>query len=443
MNRVLRTEYSSSFAYLFLALIPALATGVGMPLPAFLCLYFGLLLFLLPCAVPKLSGREALFAFLGVLAELLGFLPIRLYGCPLIHYIAHALGVIAAGVFVGVMKHRTTHDDFSAKFRFSVVFILVFVGVMYLSLLIGITEEFVVPISRANIKTAVEHAIPIAILLLVTGVLLLRGLRGLDGTVNERDFNRRQLRDVLVFAAGVSTVLLINPLLYRGLVWVMNNVVVAGANRLAWAFNKLLEFIASKGPKLNEQPVVIATENASEYVPPPQSGMMTEQEPESYMIDDAGEKVLYKSLLYIFLAIAAAVLLVILIIELVKLIKKLRRRGGGRGRGYPNEIREALDDDAPKKADKPKKRGEPRIRIRYYYREFMRYMRRIPITIRPSDTCGDINESAEASLRVNEEELSEFRDIYEQARYSAESVPTEQDAARMKTLYERLRNKRA
>ena len=444
MNRLLRTAYSTTLAYLFIAIIPALAAGTGMPFPAFVCLYFGVLVFLLPHAAPKLAGKEALFKLLGVLLALIGFVPILLYRRPLVHFIAYGAAVLFAGLFTETLKHRTTHDDFAAKFRFSVFLILGVIAAMYLSQIIGIAEEFVVPISRANIKQAVEHTVPIAIMLLVTGVLLLRGLRALDGTVNERDFNRRQLRDAFVYAALVSFFFMINPFFYKGLAWVMNKLVVAGFDRLAQAFGKLLDLIAGLGPKLNEQPLVVASPEPAPEGGLPPAPLATPVPVTDYKIDDAGEKYLYKTLLYIFIGIAAAVLLTILVIELVKLIKKLRKKGGSRGRGYPNEIREALDDDdAGKKADKPKKRGEPRTRIRYYYREFLRILRRVPVLVHPSDTCGEINENAKTALRVDEEELSEFREIYEHARYSTEPAPTEQDAARMKTLYEGLKNRRS
>jgi hypothetical protein len=442
MNRFLRTAYSTSLVYFVLAFIAALSTGVGMPFPAFLCLYFALLIILLPNAVPKLKGRGALLILPGVLLALLGFLAVKLYRCPSAHYIVHGLGLIAAAIFLGALRHRTTHDDFEAKFRFSVIAVLAFVAVMYLILLFGSTEELVVPIKKEYVKQAVDHGVPIAIMLLVTGVLLLRGLRGLQGTMSEKDFNRRQLRDVLVYGSLVSVVFMINPYLYRGLRWFVNSVLHPAGQGVVWAFNKLLELLANKRMDPFEVPDVDTTPAPSEYVPAPQTDMFVDKEPEHYMIDDADEGTLYRTLLYIFIAVAAAILLTILIIELVKLIEKLRERAGGRGRGYPNEIREALgDEDTGNRAEKPKKRGEPRIRIRYYYREFMRLLRREHVRIEASDTCGSINDRARKTRRGKEEELSEFRELYEKARYRAEEAPAEQDAARMKTLYEELKNR--
>ena len=443
MNRFLRTAFAASFAYFFLSLIPAIATGVGMPLPAFVCLYFGLLLILLPYCIPKLSKEAALFVTAGILLELLGFLPIRLYNCPNFHYIVHGIGAAFAAAFIGVMRHRTTHDDFSAKFRFSVVLIIGIISALVISMLFHVTEDLIVPIGRSNVWIAIEHGVPIAIMLLVTGVLLLRGLRGLQGTMNERDFNRRQLRDVLIYASLVSAVFLVNPYLYRVLRWIMVGVLRPAFRKLGVAFDEFLELIANKDPNFYDIPEAEETPLPTEYAAPPQTDMFVDKEPEHYMIDDADEGSLYRTLLYIFAAVAAAVLLTILVIELVKLIKKLRERGGGRGRGYPNEITESLgEDDTGVRAAKPKKRGEPRIRIRYYYREFLRLLRRAHVLLEPSDTCGNINDRAQTTIRKKDEELSEFRELYEKARYSAEEAPTEQDAARMKALYDDFKNKR-
>ena len=438
MNRFLRTAYSATFVYFILALIASLATGAGMPFLPFLCLYFGLLLGLLPYGAPKLSDKQPACAALGALLALLGFLPIRLEGGPLIHYIAHGLGLLAAGLFVHTLKHRTTHHDFAAKFRFSAVLLLAFIAYLYLSQLIGLTDESIFPVRKEHVTQALDHVVPLAIMLLMTGVLLLRGLRGLEGMTDEKAFNRRQLRDLLLYASIVGLVFLVNPFpyLYRGLAWLIGR----GARSLVWAFNRLLDLLANKDPKF-DPPTPEVTPEPSEDIPPPPSDMVTAQEPAQYKIDDAGEATLYTTILYIFLAVLAAALLAILIVEARKLIKKLRDRSGASSRGYPEEIRESLDDgDTAHKGAKPRRRSAaPRLRMRYLYGEFLRLLRRIPIRIEPADTCGEINEHAHKVMRAGERDLSEFRDLYELARYREAQAPTEQDAARMKRLLDRLK----
>ena len=444
MNRFFRTAYAAAFVYLFLALIAGLATGVGMPFPAFLCLYFGLLLALLPNALPKLRGREPLFLALGVLMALLGALPIRLSGGTAAHYVAHGLGVLAAGLFLRTLKHRTTHSDFAAKFRFSIVLVLALIALVYLSLLVRTADETLLPVQQAYVSGAIDHVVPVAIMLLVTGVLLLRGLRGLQGMVNEKAFNRRQLRDLLLYAAVVIVVFVFRPLryLYRGGVWLMDSVVRPALRYLLWAFDQFLELIANKEPKF-DPPTPEATPDPSEYVLPPSPPLFGEQEPEHYKIDEAGESRLYQTILYIFVGAFAAILLVILILEIRKMIRKLRERSA-QGRGYPNEVRESLDEaDGAHRGRKPRRRsGDPRLRMRYLYGEFLRFLRRVPLHIDPADTCGRIEQRAQNALRQRDEELAEFRALYEQARYRADEAPTEGDAARMKALLDRLKKGR-
>lgn len=444
MNRFLRTAYSATLVYLFLALIAALITGVGMPFSSYLCVYFGLLSALLPYAAPKASNRGALLTVLGVGLALMGFLPIWLLGCTIVHYIAHGLGMLAAALFFHTLKHRTTHNDFAAKFRFSVVLLLALIAYLYLSLLIGFAAEDILSVRKEYVSEAIDHVVPIAIMLLVTGVLLLRGLRGLEGTVDEKAFNRRQLRDLLIYASIVSVVFLVNPFPYliRVLNWLMDDVVRPAARGLKWALGRLLDLLANKSPKF-DAPTPEATPDPSEYyLPPPESTLFSN--PDQYKVDETGETSLYRTILYIFVTAVAVILLVILLLEIRKMIRRIRDRNGARGRGYPHEILESLDDgDTVKEKKALKKRSAvPRMRIRYLYSEFLRHLRRVPIHIEAADTCGKINERAKKVMRGSDEDLSEFRELYEQARYCEDRTPTERDAARMKTLLDRLKKGR-
>ena len=106
MNRFFRTAYSATLVYLCLTLFGVLFTGVGMPFPAFSCLYFGLLLFLLPDISQKLIGKELLFSVIGTVTAMLGFLPIALWHCPMLHWLIHLSGITAAVVFLLILQQN-------------------------------------------------------------------------------------------------------------------------------------------------------------------------------------------------------------------------------------------------------------------------------------------------------------------------------------------------
>ena len=71
MNRFFRTAYAMTLAYLFATILAVLITGVKVPFAAFSCLYFGLLIALLPAASQKLSGKEPLFGCIGAAVALI------------------------------------------------------------------------------------------------------------------------------------------------------------------------------------------------------------------------------------------------------------------------------------------------------------------------------------------------------------------------------------
>ena len=89
MNHFFRTAYSTTLVYLCLTLFGVLSTGLSMPFLAFSCLYFGLLLFLLPDMSQRLTGKGRLFHLTGAMTAMLGFLPIALWRCPMIHWLIH------------------------------------------------------------------------------------------------------------------------------------------------------------------------------------------------------------------------------------------------------------------------------------------------------------------------------------------------------------------
>lgn len=439
MNRFFRTAYASTVAYLILALIAALITGVPVPFPAFSCLYFGLLVTLLPAATHKLSGKERLFVPLGALTALLGFVPLALWRCPLLHYLIHGVGMLFGVVFLSVLRHRTTHADFKAKFQFTTVVVLVAIGFVYLMLLVGVDKSGILPGQSENVRVAVNGAVPFAITMLVTGVLHLRGLRAQAGVVDERAFNRRQLRDTLIFAAIVTVVFLTDPVSYLKTAadFLLNDVLRPAAAFLARILAAVLKLISCARPEAEEPAPTPVPTNDPNTLP---AAELAETEPEQYYYE--GGDVSY-TLSYIFLAIAALVLALILAVELRKLIKSLRKRNKNRGRGYPHETREKLSPKAkPRDADHPRKRSaDPRERIRFLYAEFLRYLRKIPVRFHKSNTCGEIERRAKTGLHADPSDLGELTELYEKARYHQDEPPAEADAQRMKTLLNRVKNK--
>lgn len=439
MNRFFRTAYASTLVYLILALLASLITGAAMPFLTFSCLYFGLLLALLPAASQRLSGKELPFALLGAVAALLGFVTLALWRCSLLHYLVHGIGMLSGVVFLFLLRHRTTHADFKAKYQFTTVLVLVGIGFIYLALLAGVDRNGVVPVQSENVRIAVNGAVPFAITLLVTGVLLLRGLRAQAGVVDERAFNRRQLRDTLIFAAIVTVVFLIDPVVYLKAAadFLLNGVLRPVAEFLARMLAALLRLMSCTRPE-TEEPVQTPVPT-SDPQPMPATEPV-EVEPEHFYIE--GDD-LTLTLSYIFIGAAAIVLLAILAFQLAKLVKSLRKRNKNRGRGYPHETRETLVPEAEAQGnDKPRKRSEdPRERIRYLYAEFLRYLRKVPIRFQRSSTCGEIEHRAERSLHADPSDISDLTGLYEKARYQQKEAPAEADAHRMKTLLNRIKNR--
>ncbi len=438
MNRFFRTAYAMTLAYLFATILAVLITGVKVPFAAFSCLYFGLLIALLPAASQKLSGKEPLFGCIGAAVALLGFLPIVLRHCPLLHYFVHAIGIACAAVFCSVLRHRTTHDDFEAKYKFTIITVLIMIGFIYLGLLSGIYESGMVTASRENMRLAMNCIVPIAIVLLVTGVLLLRGLRAQDGTIDERTFNLRQLRDTLIFAALVTLIFAVDPFpfLKKAAVFLFKDVLRPAASFLARMLAALLQMMSCARPEAERAPETPAP-TADPEAPP--VAQLAETQPEHYKIDG---KDLSLTISYIFLAAAAVVLLVILALQIKKLVKRLRDRSKNRGRGYPHEKRETISvkNEAHSRGKQPKKRGgTPRERMRYLYAEFLHYLRRVPIRFADTNTCREIEARAKSGLLADSSDLSDFSGLYEQARYREEDVPTEDDERRMKTLLGRIK----
>ena len=436
MNRFFRTAYSTTLTYLYLTLLTVSITGIGMPFLSFSCLFFGLLVFLLPSVVRKLQGREVLCGILGALIALAGFL--FLLRRPVIHIAAHGIGIAAAALYLVVLRFNTKHSDFEAKFRFSVI---ATACVVFIFVIAGMTDTDFFILEKEDVLQALYSIVPLAIVLLAAGVLLLRGLRSQQGIVDEASFNRRQLRDTVVFAAIVSAVFAANPFVYlnKAVNYIIDNVIQPLSKLIGKGFSALLDLLVNRNPPPPGGGAEVETTMLSgDITPAPELPEITLDPAEVQRNSDD----LYRTLVTIFFIAAAIVVLIILIRELVKLIKKLKLGGDGAGFGYPNEVREKLDPEEGRKKDKPARlTRDPRLRMRNLYRDYLHYLRSMKINKQPTDTCSEINRRAEYTLRRKQAETEEFTELYETARYCRESEPNRRDADRMKRLLGEIRDK--
>ena len=526
MTRFFRTVYAVALSSLLLTLISALVTGVHMPFSAFACLLFGLLLVMLPNVLQKWVDRGTLFTLLGAAAALLGFLPILLLHGPVSQYIFYAASLAAAAILLLLLRHNTTHNNFKARFGFVTVVVLCVLAYFILStswLVPSKDSVYSKPILDPDrVKLALNDIIPYVIVHLAAGVLCLRGLRAQHGNVDEKRFQRRQLRDAMIFITVVSTVFVAAPYLKTIWDYLLNTAIAPFLRMIA----RVIEAVFAGATKPGEQPMSSApvpTEAPTTAVPEitqplgtpsPVSEPAFSQEtpPPAHLKSDTILRLVLTSLIF------AAVILIVSIV-LVKLLRRLKRDD----RSYPNESCEALPKtEEPKKEAKPAKHSaDPRKRMRYLYADYLKRLRRISaqrkspasgpddpasqalntdywgetsnsgyswtkanMTALPAqsssfgniktrdegiereaaatvmkwfdrrarqkknvgiskifktNTCGEIESSAEALLRAEKSDLNDFTKLYEQARYRMQQDPTEADASRMKAAYDRVK----
>ena len=435
MNRFFRTAYAATLVYLCLSMFGVLITRVKMPFLSFSFLYFALLVSLLPGISQRLRGKETLFYFLGAVTALSGFLPLALCRCPTVHWLIHAVALAAAALFVSILRHRTTHAIFMAKYEFSVVLVLILIGLVCLAMLTGVYRDDVASTRAEALSLAMSGLVPYATVLLASGVLLLRGLRAQPG-IDERAFNRRQLRDTLIFAALVTLIFSVDPFLYlrRAVFFLLNDVLRPSARYLV----QLLAAVLKSESVHERQPeATLPPEELGDAKPMPTAAPV-EAEPTEYFFDNHDFTL---AVAYVLIAIAMLGLLLLLALQLRKLIRNLRSRSQGFGNGYPNETCEALSPKAGAgRAGKPKRRsGDPRERIRYLYGDYLRYLNRLRVRFGETNTCGEIRERAEERLIAEPEKLSALTALYEKARYRLKDAPSEADASAMKELLEQIK----
>ncbi|MBQ6077208.1 MAG: hypothetical protein IJK88_03795 [Clostridia bacterium] len=423
MTRFFRTAFSVSLVSLLLTLVSGVATGVHMPFTAFSCLLFGLLVFLLPQSVPKLEGKETLFALLGAATALLGFLPLLILRCPVFHYVCYGLSVLAAAIFLVSLRHNTTHNNFKARFGFITVILICLLVYFVMSATTmrrnANSVQSTPVLDPEALKIALNDIIPLAIVLLASGVLCLRGLRAQNGAADEASYRRRQLRDALIFTVSVSVVFLVVPLLKPVWSLLLENVLAPFARMLAL----LLERIVTGAMKSNalsqfEEAVASAksTQTSSQAAPNatplPSSGTMT--------ADGTPPPATIRQGDYLYLVIGLLVMAVIVTVAAIILVKALRRFKKYE-RSYPNESREELPNtDEPKKEAKPSKRSaDPRRRMRYLYADFLKHLRKTALqrartVADPNDTnpdphaWGESNNSGYAWIRSGLTELPSY-----------------------------------
>ena len=435
MNRFFRTAYATTLLYLCLAFFGVLITGAALPFPAFSLLYFGLLLSLLPGVSPRAAGKERLFALLGAAAALLGFFPLALWRCPPLHWVIQLLGIAAAAGFCRALRHRTTHAAFLAVYEFSVVAVLILIGFTALAMLTVIYQDGESVARAGRLRLALSCIVPHAIVLLASGVLLLRGLRAQRG-MDERAFNRRQLRDTLNFSVLVSLIFAVDPFVWlqKAVDFLLNRVLRPAVRDLG---QFLVEHLRSPSqPELQAQgtPMPEATAELNP-IPPVEAA---EAKVEQYYVEGND---LTRTIAYIFLAAAALALFCLLIRALRKLIHELRRRNQNRGSGYPRETRETLPpEESGGEERKPRRRSrDPRERIRWLYGDFLRYLNRLRLRFGAASTCGEIRQRAEKRAAGDPASLSALTALYEEARYRLSETPTEADERAMEALLRQIK----
>lgn len=380
MTRFFRTVYAASLASLLLTLVSTAAAGEHMPFSAFTCLLFGLLIALLPNVLQKWEDRGTLFLLLGAATAVFGFLPILLLRGPVFQYISYTLSVSSAAIFFVTFRHNTTYNNFKARFSF--ITVVVFCVLTYFIL----STSWLVPskdsvnskpiMDSERVTLALNDIIPYAIVHLAAGILCLRGLRAQHGNADEKRFQRRQLRDALIFITVVSTVFIAAPYLKTIWNYLLHNVFAPFLRTIAMMIEDVVARAAEPGemptgsvPVPMEAPATAAPETAPLGTPSPVSGTMSaDRVPPAAMKPD----VVLRATLTFFIF---AIIITIAAFILVKVLRRLRKNE----RSYPNESCEALPKtEEPKKETRSAKHSaDPRKRMRYLYADFLRHLRRI------------------------------------------------------------------
>lgn len=434
MNRFLRISFIAGMAYTLVSLLVGSITGVMYPFGCYAMIWLGTLIFMLGAIIPKLNRYDILFKISGIIIEAAGFIFIIINKCIPAYYVIHAIMLIGSVLLAVFLKHNTIHRDFAAKFKFSVIALLLLFCLM--GLMTGGSEN--VFFNMDFTVAAMINSIPSFIISIVMGILLLRGLRAAVGIVDETEFNRRQLRDTVMFFGGCVLVIVtglpgllvrLTELIAKTLI----NPMLLWCEKLLY---NLVELLANKKPQYlpNNQGVVESTPNAVDITPMPTMG--TTQPNTAAPVEDKSNEMI-KILLILFAIIIGAVILYIVISKLFKRGKRVVSFG------YPYEESETIEDNG-KRREKPISRHSrlPRQKIRYYYYTFLRHIHSKGGELKRSDTCEQVADTADKLAKGHTQELMEFSNFYRKARYSFSEEPTSEDAKQAKRLLDSLNKQR-
>lgn len=438
MNRFLRTAYSTIYVYLFLTLFMVTVTGADMPFPAFLFLFFGLMVALLPEIYESLPGNRTLWASLGLLLALPGFWAVRFSQGSLLHYILYGLGLLAGMIFLHLRRYPISYLRFRDAFRRSVLAAAVLILYDLLVIAPAVLDKKLFSFSFERFIGAVDNLAPLIILLLVVGVLHLRGLRSEQIGMERKALRRRQLRDLLLFVTVVIIVYIFNPLVYiikggkhlwnKGLLPLLTW--ISGA--LSSLFSSLFSFQRPPTDNIIKETLDYNSSLPGGDLPP---GEMVPTEAVEEVVSEGID--LYMLLVGIWLTVSLCILLYFLIFKKRTVKRKTNL-------GYPNETVEMLEEEEEEEqAPLPKKRSaDPRLRIRYQYQSFLKYLRKISVQVKHTDTSGEIGESAKEGIRAEAESIDAFTEIYNRARYQQNEEVSAADAESMKRLLEDMKGKK-
>lgn len=434
MNRFLRVSFAIGMIYTFLSLFTGSITGVMYPFGCYAMLWLGTLLFLISLIIPKLRRYDLILKIIGVIIAVASFVFIAVNKCPVVFYVVNAALTVSCFVLVLTLKYNTIHRDFAAKFKFTVIaVVLVFCLVCLLTG--GSGNVF---FDAEYTWAAVLNSIPSFIIAIVMGILLLRGLRASVGIVNEVEFNKRQLRDTVVFFSGclLITVSGLPSLIVRFFELFAETLI----NPLILWIDKLIynigELLVNRNPPISIGDDAYATQpaaNVGDITPAPSPSLSTSV-PYTPSEDKSNEMI--RVLMVIFGVIIAAIIIYIVVGILLKRGKRTVSYG------YPYEESETIEDGEEKREKQISRRSRtPRLKIRYYYLEFLRSLKRCGGKLSNSHTCEQVADMAKSLLPEHDREIIEFSDVYRKARYNLNVEPTPVDVKRAKQLFNSI-NKR-
>ena len=445
MNRFLRAVYSATYVYVILILFAVIATGVEVPLLSFLCLLLGILIAMLPAVFDRLVKKRTLFTVLGVLIAASGFVPVILHGCPVMHYVICGLGIAEGFAFCLIRREMTIHLWFLRAFRTSLILLLSAIAVVFLAIIPMLYDGHVLSFGWERVRTALDNTVPVIVLLLSIGILFLRRLRSEQGGIDSATINRRQIRDLTIFGALVGVIFTAH--LFVNLRSTFNFLY----DRVIYPLFEWLVRLFSGKLKMDFIPEDSFPQPADDFGLPDPS--IFQQAPDPSPSGDQSvltgpdlalpdKDLVYRITFGIFIAVSVIVFIGLVIIVVRRFLEKYRERKDVHG--YPDETEVQITEEEPQRDEEtPRKHSnDPRERMRYQYGEFLRFLRKASVPVETTNTCGEIRKNAYAGLRTGPEDLSDFTALYEKARYRQQESVTDDDDARMKTLFGRIRSNR-